>query len=188
MIYKYSAVIVIMLAILGFAISMTYLLFQPQTTLTMHTKETPDAWMENVAALIMDKNGKPKLKIETPKMIHYVVNDSAYLTTPHLTLYRKSPIPWDINAKNAKTTQGIDHILFWGNVTIHHPADGMNPATLIKTLTLTVHPNKQIAETNDIITLIQPDLIVNATGMHADMNTGDIKLLSQARGEYVPHS
>ncbi|MCW5582746.1 MAG: LPS export ABC transporter periplasmic protein LptC, partial [Gammaproteobacteria bacterium] len=63
-----------------------------------------------------------------------------------------------------------------------------SPATLIKTPTLSVQPNKQIAETNDLITLIQPNLVVKSTGMYADMNTGNIKLLSQARGEYVPNS
>jgi hypothetical protein len=36
--------------------------------------------------------------------------------------------------------------------------------------------------------LIQPGLVVNALGMYADLNTGDIKLLSQARGEYLPHA
>ncbi|MBV9576025.1 MAG: LPS export ABC transporter periplasmic protein LptC, partial [Gammaproteobacteria bacterium] len=75
----------------------------------------------------------------------------------------------------------------WNNVTIHHAADVNNPATLIKTSTLTVYPNKKLAQTNAFITMIQPSLLVKAIGMQADMNTGDIKLLTQARGEYVPN-
>ncbi len=101
-------------------------------------------------------------------------------------MYRKSPNPWYVTAKFAKATQGIENVYFWKNVVIHHAADFNSPATLIKTTTLMVHPNKQTAETNDIITMIQPSLVVKATGMHADMNNGDIKLLSQARGEYEP--
>jgi len=76
---------------------------------------------------------------------------------------------------------------FWQNVIIHHAADGNNPSTLIKTTTLSVYPNQQIAKTEDYIVLIQPSIIVKAIGMNANLNTGDIKLLSQARSEYVPN-
>ena len=51
-----------------------------------------------------------------------------------------------------------------------------------------VHPNEQTAETNALITLYQPNITVNAIGMTANIDTGDIKLLSQARGEYAPNS
>jgi lipopolysaccharide export system protein LptC len=143
--------------------------------------------MENITAVIMDKQGKPSLKIVTPKMVHYAANDTTHLTSPKLTLYRKSPQPWFITAAFAKATQGIENVNFWDNVVVKHAADNSSPSTLIKTSTLMVHPNQQIAETHDVITLLQPNLVINATGMHADMNTGDIKLLSAARGEYVPN-
>ncbi|VVC76122.1 Lipopolysaccharide export system protein LptC [Aquicella siphonis] len=188
MTYKYTAISAIMIAAVGLASWKTYFSFQPQITAPARKAELPDAFMENVTALVMDKQGKPSMKIVTPKMIHYLTNDTTLLTSPELTLYRKSPQPWYITSKNAKATQGVDNVHFWNNVVIHHAADANNPATLIKTTTLTVHPNAQVAETSDMITMVQPNLIVKATGMHADMNTGNIKLLSQARGEYVPSS
>jgi lipopolysaccharide export system protein LptC len=101
-------------------------------------------------------------------------------------LYRNSPLPWYVEAKHAKAHHGMDEINFWENVTIHHAADAQHPATLIKTESLFVKPNEQTALTKDFVTLTQPNLIVKATGLQADMNTGDIKLLSEARGEYVP--
>jgi lipopolysaccharide export system protein LptC len=128
------------------------------------------------------------MKVITPKLVHYAESDTTHFTTPQLVLYRQSPQPWYVTSKFAKATQGTDNVNFWENVTIHHAADTNNPATLIKTTTLTVHPNDKTAETKDFITLTQPNVIVKATGMFADMNTGDIKLLSQARGEYVPSS
>lgn len=175
-----------MIAALGIAIWTTYLSYQPQPRTAAHSSLLPDAFMEQVSAVIMDKQGKPNLKIVSPKMVHYAANDTTQLIKPELTIYRKSPKPWYITANYAKATQGVDNISFRENVTIHHAADENNPATLIKTPTLTVHPNKRTAETNDLITLIQPNLTVKATGMYADMNSGDIKFISQARGEYVP--
>jgi lipopolysaccharide export system protein LptC len=146
----------------------------------------PDAYMEDVVALVLDKQGKPKMKIISPKMVYYAKDDKTLLTTPQLTLYRKSPQPWYITSKFAEATEGTEHVFFKEQVVIQHAADINNPATVIKTTTLLVHPEMQLAETNDPITLIQPNLVVKGTGMHADINKGDIKLLSEARGEYVP--
>lgn len=149
-------------------------------------KIMPDAIMNGVTATIYDKVGNVSMRIVTPKLVHYADNDTTDFTTPDVMLYRNAPKPWVINADRAKATGGLDNVQFWDNVTIHHPASFGTPATLIKTTTLTMHPNLQTAETSALITLIQPNITVNAIGMTADMNSGDIRLLSQARGEYVP--
>ncbi|RDI48782.1 LPS export ABC transporter periplasmic protein LptC [Aquicella lusitana] len=187
--YKNTIISLGFIAAMGFA-AWTALLsyYRPQTITPTQSRHIPDAFMEDVVAVIMGKQGKPKMKIVTPKMVHYSENDTTQLLAPQLTLYRKSPQPWYITSKYAKSTQGIDTVDFWEDVVIHHSADTDNPATLIKTPTLTVHPNEQTADTKDHITMIQPNTIVKAVGMHADMNTGNINLLSQARGEYVPTS
>lgn len=177
-----------LILVLGFAAWTTYLSSRPNTTIALQTKVEPDAFMEDITTVIMDKQGKPSMKIATPKMVHYNENDTTQLISPQLTLYRQSPSPWFVTSKFAKATQGIDNVDFWENVVIHHVADINNPATIIKTSKLTVHPNKKTAETTEQITMEQPGITVSAKGMFADMNTGDIKLLSQARGEYVPNS
>ncbi len=166
----------------------TFLSYHRETVAIEKLASLPDAIMEDVIAIILDKQGKPTMKVITPKLVHYTENDTTNLNTPELILYRKSPQPWYVTSKYAKATQGIENVDFWDNVIIHHAADQTNPATVIKTATLTVHPNQQTADTADFITMLQPNLVVKATGMHADMNTGDIKLLSNTRGEYVPSS
>lgn len=142
--------------------------------------------MENVTATILDKFGKVSMKIVTPKMVHFAKNDSTDFIDPQLTIYHKSPNPWFIESRTAKALHGMDNVVFTDNVVIHHPADYNNPATVIKTTTLTVHPNEKTAETTEPITMIQPNSVMQAIGMHADMDSGNIKLLSQAQGEYDP--
>lgn len=158
----------------------------PENKVNPLLNEQPDAYMENVSATFMDKFGKPKMKIVTPKMLHYATNDMTHLTSPQVTLYRKSPQPWFISSHYAKATHGIDNIDFREDVMIHHPGDETLPATIIKAPTLIVHPNKETAETNEHVELIQPNLTVMATGMRANINSGSIMLLSQAKGEYLP--
>lgn len=146
----------------------------------------PDAFMEDVIAIIINKEGNPSLKIEAPKMIHYADNDRTDITTPHVMLYRQSPEPWHINSNYAKATQGLSEVFFWDHVVIHHVSDIANPTTQMTTATLTVFPEQQIAKTNDTITVIQPNTTIHGVGMLANLNDGTVQLFSQARGEYVP--
>jgi lipopolysaccharide export system protein LptC len=155
-------------------------------TIVSDAIDQPDAIMEGVVATIINKEGSPALKIETPKMTHFVKNDTTDISTPHITVYRDSPEPWHIHSDSAQATQGVNQIVFRDHVTINHNNDTANPKTLIKTTVLTVFPNKKTAETHDPIMLVQPDTVIHAVGMLADLNDGTVKLLSSTRGEYVP--
>jgi lipopolysaccharide export system protein LptC len=163
-------------------------------SLTFHTSNLPkpdesrlpDGYMENVTAVILDKTGKISMQIVTPKMVHYAKDDTTDFTAPQLTLYHQSPTPWFITSKVAKAQHGIDQVHFHEDVVVHRPADFNNPVTVIKTVSLTVHPNDKTAETAEPIVMTQPNTVINAVGMFADLNTGSIKLLSQAKGEYEP--
>lgn len=148
----------------------------------------PDAFMENVIATIINKEGVRTLLIESPRMVHYADNDTTVIESPRITVYRNSPEPWHINSDYAKATQGTNKIFFWSNVVIHHPYDESTPITTFKTNTLTVFPQEKLAQTADEVTLTQPESVVRAIGMTANLNDGEVKLLSQARGEYVPSS
>jgi lipopolysaccharide export system protein LptC len=187
MTYKKTLTILTTLATLALATWTMQLAFRSAPPTVEVAALVPDAFMEDVTAVFMDQQGRPSMKMMTPKLVHFIQEDTTQFIDPQLTLYHKSPKPWFINAKYAKATHGIENVNFWEDVTIHHVADENNPATLIKTPTLTVHPNQELAETQDMITLIQPNITVTAIGMIADMNTGNIKLLSQSQGEYVPN-
>lgn len=188
MTYKSTAIGLTSLTIIMLAIWSTVLSFMPDRPSGLTLTEQPDAYMEDVSAVFMDKFGKPKMKIITPKLVHYLSNDTSQLTEPKLTLYRKSPKPWYVSSHFARATHGIDNITFREDVIIHHPGDDKLPATLIKAPTILVHPNNETVETNEEIELTQPNLTVKATGMRADMNSGNIMLLSQAKGEFRPNA
>jgi lipopolysaccharide export system protein LptC len=159
-----------------------------QSKYTLTNSNIPDALMEDVVATIMNKEGTPTLKVSTPRMVHYANNDATDIEKPVVTVYRHTPNPWLITSDYARATSGTTQILFWRNVVLNHAADNENPATIMHTEALTVFPNQRTAQTDQPITINQPDLTVHATGMLADMNEGTVKLLSKAQGEYVPVS
>jgi lipopolysaccharide export system protein LptC len=148
----------------------------------------PDGLMEDVVTTIMNKQGTPSLKVTTPRMTHYTSNDSTDIEKPVVTIYRHSPNPWYISSDHAKATGGVSQIVFWSHVVLKHSEDKENPTTTMNTDTLTVFPDKRTAETNQAVTISQPDIVVHATGMLANMNDGTVKLLSKTQGEYVPTS
>lgn len=182
---KNSAISFLIILTLGLSCWSIFISKHAETTFA-DAAHRPDAFMENVVATIINKEGDPSLKVEAPKMVHYTDNDTTDIETPHITMYRQSPEPWHINSNYAKATQGLDQIYFWDNVVIHHMSDIANPTTTMTTTTLTVFPDKQIAQTKDNVTLIQPDTTIHGLGMLANLNEGTVQLLSQARGEYVP--
>lgn len=184
--YKNAIISFLMIATVGFATWVTLSFYRPATMSSHSTVELPDAYMDDVIAIVMDKFGKPSMKIATPHLVHYAQNNTAHLMTPEIVLFRNSSVPWYIKAHYGKSSDGIETVDFWEKVTLFHPKDEANPDTWIKTNTLTIHPNQQTAFTNDIITLTQTNLLIQAIGMQANMKNGDIKLLSHARGEYVP--
>jgi lipopolysaccharide export system protein LptC len=147
-----------------------------------------DSFMENVQAITYNKQGVASLKITTPKMVHYPENNTTYITTPRVVIYRQSPQPWFVDSDYAKATNGMDTIQFWSNVNIHHLADLENPNTSLRTNTLTIFPDQQIAQTDEAVTFVQPDTTVHAIGMLANLDVGTVKLLSNTQGEYDPSS
>ncbi|MCE3238316.1 MAG: lptC [Gammaproteobacteria bacterium] len=171
---------------LGLSILSVFIAKHSHSTSLRDANHRPDAFMEDVVAIIINKQGNPSLRIESPKMVHYADNDTTDITTPHLMLYRQSPEPWHINSNYAKATQGLTEVFFWNHVVIHHLQDVANPTTDMTTSTLTVFPDQQIAKTDDTITVVQPNTTIHGVGMLANLNDGTVQLFSQARGEYVP--
>jgi lipopolysaccharide export system protein LptC len=148
----------------------------------------PDAFMEQVVAIILDRTGAPHLEISSPKMVHFVLNDTTDISNPSVIIYRDSPNPWYVKAKKALATGGTGKIIFSDHVVIRHPADTAATETILNTETLTVLPKEKQAKTDDAVTITQPDTTLYGVGMLANLETGTIRLLSNTRSEYVPAS
>lgn len=171
--------------ITALAVWTTYLTYFPMHQID-EGPNIPDAVMEEVHAKIMNKMGNPKIYIYAPKLFHFKKDDTTKFELPHIEFYQTNNQPWIVNSKYALARDGMKVVSFWDNVLIKHTADENNPETTIQTEHLLVHPEQNKIETKDPITLIQPSTLIKAVGMVADTQKGDVSLLSQARGQYVP--
>src|SRR5579871_1911754 len=96
-------------------------------------KAKPDAWMEKVDAIFMDKEGQMLMRIHSPTVTHYAKDDTTLLTTPELLLYRRSSKPWRIQAGKATATGSMRQIRLSETVILHHPGDEFQPVTWVNT-------------------------------------------------------
>ena len=184
MTYRLTFGMALILSIVFFTYSWTTMSKKelPHTALRANT---PDAWMESVDATFIGQDGHLLMKVHAPTAKHYADKDTTFLTTPEFLLYRNSANPWRILAGKATAMHGIRQIRLSESVTLHHPGDNTQPATWVSTDKVTIHPNERTAETSEMVTLRQPHLSVRGRGLQADLNTGDIKLLAETRGEYA---
>jgi lipopolysaccharide export system protein LptC len=146
-----------------------------------------DAWMDTVDTTVMNKEGQVLMKIHSPSVIHYAENDTTYFVSPQFLLYRKSLKPWRITAGKGTATHGIEHIQLASQVTLHHPGDVTQSPTWINTEQLIIHPPNRTADTTHAVTITQPHTTISGIGLKADLNTNDIRLLSNTRGDYAIH-
>jgi LPS export ABC transporter protein LptC len=153
----------------------------------------PNAIAYNITANNFDDNGVLKSRLFAAQMIHYPKDNTTKVLQPKVILYdaNAKEEPWIITAKYANAINGTAKIILWDDVVIHQTAGKSNPDIIINTTSLTFYPKEQIAETNQPVTMTEKGQdnsvsTVKAVGIKANQKTGEIELLSNARGYYDP--
>ncbi len=147
-----------------------------------------DAFATGIDGVQFDELGQKQGELQSPKLLHFVNDDSSVLTTPLLTLYSKdNKAPWSISSQTGKTFNGTQKIDLIDNVVIHQPPGAQNQDTIITTSLLHIFPNQKLANTDKPVTLVQSGVKITSVGMNAYLDQKHVTLLSQARGFYDPN-
>ncbi len=159
------------------------------TTKPKHTETTSiiDAFAIGIDGTQFDVMGQKQGELKSPKLLHFVDNDTSLLTAPLLTLYSKdNKTPWTISSKTGKTFNGTEKVDLIDDVVIHQPTGAQNQDTTITTSLLHIFPKQQLANTDKSVTLIQSGIRITSIGMNAYLDQKHVTLLSQVRGSYDP--
>ncbi len=146
----------------------------------------PDGYMTDAHLIQYDAKGELRSSLHTPKMTHYHEDNTSYFDHPKVIAYSTQHAPWEVNAQFGKAIHDGDQVDLWGGVVIHQPSQSKKPETFIQTESMTVYPHRSYAVTNQQVTFTRPDAQVTALGMEAYFKLGIFKLISTARGTYVP--
>ena len=136
----------------------------------------PDFYMLNAVVTQFDDEGKLQHKIKADRFTHFPLTDVTALKQPNMQLIPQSDaIPWDINAKNGRLLSSSNYreevIELWGDVVaIRHRAN--SKFITIQTMSLTVYPEKEYAETDRKVTIDENSGRTTAAGMKAFFESG----------------
>lgn len=146
---------------------------------------TPDAFMTDAHYTEFDPSGNWKSSFDTPHLTHYQEQDTAVLQKPLLITKDDQQLTWVIKAQHA-VSQNHGTILKLQDQVHVQRFDSEKKNLELTTTQLTSYPKQRYLETHEPVTIIQPGSIMNSIGLAADMNNGNITLLSQAHGSYQP--
>ncbi len=136
----------------------------------------PDFYMLNATVTQYDEDGKLQHKIKADRFTHFPLTDMTALKQPFIQLFSQSDgIPWDIGAKNGRLLSSSDYreevIELWGDVLATRENDN-NRFITIQTMSLTVYPKKEYAETDQKVIINNNSGRTTAAGMKTFFETG----------------
>jgi lipopolysaccharide export system protein LptC len=140
------------------------------------TRNDPDFYMLNAVITQFDENGDLQHTIKADRFTHFPLTDMTALKQPSMKLFPKSAsIPWDIEAQNGRLLSSSDYreevIELWDNVmAIRQKGNG--EFITIQTMSLTVYPEKEYAETDRKVTIDDQSGRTTAAGMKAFFESG----------------
>lgn len=146
---------------------------------------TADTSITHLTVQQFDENGQLSHYLKTPLMLHIPLNNTHFLTTPHIVITQKDQPAWEIHAHHATAIQGGQEITFQNDVIIHQKQDEHTQETTVTTEQMTYFPSTQFATTPKDVTFVQSGNQVQATGMNAYLAENRVQLLSHTRGTYA---
>lgn len=149
-------------------------------------RHDPDYVMENFTATTLDEKGKIRFLMTAKKMWHYPDDDVTLLEAPRLESLANELVPIKISALTGEVSSKGEEVLLRNEVIIVRPAFANRSELIFKTEFLRVFPNKDFADTNQAVTLLDANITLHAVGMELDNKTRSIKFLSSVKTDYVP--
>lgn len=181
----------LMILILLTIVSLFYYFWHTRTVEKPITQTNlPDSFGNNIHVVQYDKTGQLSSILDAPSMVHFTDGHSVF-TKPNITLYNQKQSPWIVTANIANATANFKTIVLQGDVHFFQKSSANNPQNLITTTTVTIQTDSQTAYSDQPVTYTQKNndgssLDLNAIGFSVNKKTGDIELLSNVRGVYVP--
>ena len=149
-------------------------------------RHDPDYIMDNFTATTLDKQGKVRFVMSAQKMMHYPDDDRTYLDAPRLMSMAAEHPAMQMTALNGEVSSKGDELFLRNNVVIVRPAYANKSELTLRTSYLHIVPNKDIADTDQAVTLEDARVTLNAIGMEMDNKAHTVKFLSQVKTVYEP--
>lgn len=145
----------------------------------------PDTIVEDFEIRRLNAEGVLQYRLKAPHLVHYPDDDSAEVTTPHITLYRPSGAPLTLLGQMAHVSAKGEKVFFPGQVDIDRAASPDNQALTARTTDLTVLPEEGLASTDQHVFMTLGASELQGIGARIDNKAQTFELLANVTGRYV---
>lgn len=173
----------IIIALSVWFVSSSYQLMSP-----IAATHTPDTFAENLRAYKLDRFGQLHWTLSADHAVHYADTDTTTFFNPFFIFYPQGEPAWHIKAKQADATHDESTITLINEVNVQQlPGLNSNDMTLL-TSKLILYPDQSIAKTDQPVTVIRANNIIQAVGMLANFKTNAVQFMSHMQGVYDKES
>jgi lipopolysaccharide export system protein LptC len=181
---RYWLPLIPLLALLAFVYWLDKQVQQEVIAALNNQRHDPDGIMDDFFATTMDQQGVPRMLLSARQMRHYPDHDSTELELPKLTMLTAEHPPVHVSGMRGAVSSRGDEVIFRDSVTVLREAAGPRSAMTLRTEYLRVLPNRDWADTDQAVSMVDANNTVHAIGMEMDNKARTLKLLSQVRSEH----
>lgn len=156
----------------------------PERQAISAAEKDPEFYMEGFMAIRMNPDGTRRYELAGTRLTHYSDESGSLLASPSLLYYDYERAPLKVRSDTAEVEDGGDNVYFRGNVTVSRPAYGSNPPLGVATDYMHVMPDKEIAQTDQPVTMTEGNSTARSVGLEFDNKTMKIRLLSTVTAHY----
>ena len=147
-------------------------------------RHDPDFIVNNFSAMTLNELGTPRFIVAAQKMVHYPDDSTTILEAPRLTSLSPGSPTLYASATSGSISGKGDEIFLRDDVKITRAASATQSEMVFTTTYLHVLPERDLADTDQPVTLVDANNRVTAVGMHINNKTRVINLLAQVNSEH----
>ena len=151
------------------------------------SSERPDYLMRDFEVIGLDDQGQESITLRAPEMQRNPRDQTFTIATPLFLLPDTDGHHWEMRAKTAWVSPNGDELRLSGDVRGTSPKEGAIPTTF-DTQRLNVFPRKNLASTDDAVTITRPGSILSGVGFETNTKTKQYTFKSQVKTRYEPKS
>ncbi|MGQ9426173.1 LPS export ABC transporter periplasmic protein LptC [Gilvimarinus sp. F26214L] len=166
--------------------------FQPDATLAGPPDVQMTGYLTGVRTVQYNAAGEVEYRFTTDRMSHFqpageTDSEAAYtaIEAPFFTFYPGGTAPWYTSARQGRSSANGDLVLLQEDVRVWQ--EGPAGPTVITTSELLIHPQTQVAETDQFVIMTNPRSVARGTGMRADLEQENFAILSEGSTIYEPN-
>ncbi len=143
----------------------------------------PDYIISGLHAQHFNKEGQLDRQINAEHATHYPNNNNTRLIKPHIKLTSAPTKQWDLTAKQGDLIS--DQALNLQGDVLLEPIKQDGEQFSLSTQALNIDLNRQIADTDESVTIANQNTKLQAVGMKMDLDKQTVQFKSQVRGHHV---